>query len=165
MKRLSFTLVKRLSVVVAVFLVLLALTGGKAFAQEDGPTTGEIVIQLDVIWLFIGAFLVFWMQAGFAMVESGFSRSKNAANLLMKNLLDFAVGTIVFFAIGFGLMYGDSAGGFIGTSNFFLSDIAITPDAAYDWVDFLFQLMFAAAAATIVSGAVAERLKFKSYLV
>ncbi|MCO5182506.1 MAG: ammonium transporter [Anaerolineae bacterium] len=165
MKRLSFTLVKRLSVVVAGFLILLAITGGKAFAQEDGPSTGEIVIQLDVIWLFIGAFLVFWMQAGFAMVESGFSRSKNAANLLMKNLLDFAVGTIVFFAIGFGLMYGDSAGGFIGTSNFFLSDIAITPDAAYDWVDFLFQLMFAAAAATIVSGAVAERLKFKSYLV
>lgn len=165
MKRLSFTLVKRLSVVVAVFLLLLALTGGNAFAQEDGPTTGEIVIQLDVIWLFIGAFLVFWMQAGFAMVESGFSRSKNAANLLMKNLLDFAVGTLVFFAVGFGLMYGESAGGIIGTGNFFLSDISLSADAAYSWVDFLFQLMFAAAAATIVSGAVAERLKFKSYLV
>lgn len=165
MKRFSFTLVKRLSVVVAVFLVLLALTGGNAFAQEDGPTTGEIVIQLDTIWLFIGAFLVFWMQAGFAMVESGFSRSKNAANLLMKNLLDFSAGALVFFAVGFGLMYGESAGGFIGTSNFFLSEVAISTDNAYGWVDFLFQLMFAAAAATIVSGAVAERLKFKAYLV
>jgi Amt family ammonium transporter len=105
------------------------------------------------------------MQAGFAMVESGFTRSKNAANLLMKNLIDFAGGSLVYFAIGFGLMYGASAGGFIGTSNFFLSEVSISPDNAYGWVDFLFQAMFAAAAATIVSGAVAERMKFKSYLI
>ncbi len=121
--------------------------------------------QIDTIWLFIGSFLVFWMQAGFAMVESGFSRAKNAANLLMKNLLDFALGTLVFFAFGFGLMYGSSALGLIGTSNFFLSELDPGALDAYSWVDFLFQLMFAAAAATIVSGAVAERLKFKSYLV
>ncbi|MBK8988999.1 MAG: ammonium transporter [Chloroflexi bacterium] len=145
---------------------LLMVFSSSAMAQEEtAVTTDQIVIQIDTIWLFIGAFLVFWMQAGFAMVESGFSRSKNAANLLMKNLMDFCMGTLLFFAIGFGLMYGTSAGGFIGTTNFFLSELdpgAIDP---YSWVDFLFQLMFAAASATIVSGAVAERLKFKSYLV
>jgi ammonium transporter, Amt family len=145
---------------------LLLVLSSTVLAQDDtAVTTDQIVIQIDTIWLFIGAFLVFWMQAGFAMVESGFSRSKNAANLLMKNLMDFCMGALIFFAIGFGLMYGSSAGGFIGTSNFFLSELDPGAVDAYSWVDFLFQLMFAAAAATIVSGAVAERLKFKSYLV
>lgn len=144
-------------------LLLVALLTGTAFAQDD--MTGEITLQIDIIWLFIGSFLVFWMQAGFAMVESGFSRGKNAANLLMKNLLDFAIASIVFYAVGFGLMYGASAGGFIGTSNFFLSDFGYGPEFGYDWVGYLFQLMFAGAAATIVSGAVAERLKFKTYLI
>jgi Amt family ammonium transporter len=156
---------KRIKRIVGIALILgiLFVSSSTAFAQDD--VTGEIIIQIDTIWLFIGAFLVFWMQAGFAMVESGFSRAKNAANLLMKNLMDFSGGAILFFAIGFGLMYGSSAGGFIGTSNFFLSELDPSALDAYSWVDFLFQLMFAAAAATIVSGAVAERLKFKSYLI
>jgi len=148
---------------IAVVLGLLFSFRGTALAQDE--VTGAIIVQIDTIWLFIGAFLVFFMQAGFAMVESGFSRSKNAANLLMKNVMDFCGGALVYFAVGFGLMYGASAGGLIGTSNFFLSEVSISSDNAYGWVDFLFQLMFAAAAATIVSGAVAERMKFKAYLI
>lgn len=154
--------VKRITAI-ALGLLMITLFTGTAFAQDD--VTGAITVQIDIIWLFIGSFLVFWMQAGFAMVESGFSRAKNAANLLMKNLLDFAIAAILFFAVGFGLMYGASAGGFIGTSNFFLSDFGYGPEAGLDWVGYLFQLMFAGAAATIVSGAVAERLKFKTYLI
>ncbi|HSH04843.1 MAG TPA: ammonium transporter [Anaerolineae bacterium] len=145
-----------------------ARLGGTAWAQDEEPvvTTSQIVVQLDTIWLFIGAFLVFWMQAGFAMVESGFTRAKNAANILMKNMVDFAGGALVYFAIGFGLMYGSSQAGLFGTDRFFLSDMTdIASTSAYSWVDFLFQLMFAAAAATIVSGAVAERMKFKAYLI
>ncbi|MFC1975912.1 ammonium transporter [Chloroflexota bacterium] len=143
--------------------LLLTLTiGGVAYAQDGGPTPES---QIDVIWLLVAAFLVFFMQAGFAMVESGFSRAKNAANLLMKNLMDFSAGSLLYFILGFGLMYGASAGGFLGTNNFFLSEIGFGADSAYDWAGFLFQLVFAATAATIVSGAVAERLKFSAYLV
>ena len=97
-------------------LLLTLMVGGVAYAQDGGPTAES---QVDMIWLLVTAFLVFFMQAGFAMVESGFSRSKNAANLLMKNLMDFCVATLLFFAIGYGLMYGASAGGFIGTSSSF----------------------------------------------
>jgi Amt family ammonium transporter len=150
---------------IAFILGLLALFSVETTFAQEGAVTDQIIVQIDTIWLFIGAFLVFWMQAGFAMVESGFTRSKNAANLLMKNLIDFAGGALVFFAIGFGLMYGTSAAGIIGTDNFFLTNVSISTDNAYGWVDFLFQTMFAAAAATIVSGAVAEPMKFKSYLI
>lgn len=159
--------------IVQIAIIMFVLAGmfafrDKALAQGDPVTsevTDNIVVQIDTIWLFVGAFLVFFMQAGFAMVESGFSRAKNAANLMLKNVIDFAAGSILYFAIGFGLMYGTSAGGFIGTDNFFLRDIAISTDNAYGWVDFLYQVMFAGAAATIVSGAVAERLKFNVYLI
>lgn len=146
-------------------LLFALLVRGIAHAQEGEPTLAEVTGQIDVIWLLLAAFLVFFMQAGFAMVESGFSRAKNAANLLMKNLMDFCVGSLLFFAIGFGLMYGTSASGMIGTDNFFLSNFSLGPESAYDWAGFLFQLVFAATAATIVSGAVAERLKFSAYLV
>ena len=133
-----------------------------AYAQE---ITDTIMVQIDTIWLMIGSALVFFMQAGFALVESGFTRSKNSANLIMKNLLDFCVGVPLFFAVGFGFMYGTSAGGFIGTDNFFLSELTIADGDAFSWVDFLFQAMFAATATTIVSGAVAERMKFSTYLI
>ena len=158
MKRLFFK-----SAPVAVLLAL--LIKGIAYAQDGEPTVADVTGQIDVIWLLVAAFLVFFMQAGFAMVESGFSRAKNAANLLMKNLMDFCVGSLLFFAIGFGLMYGTSASGIIGTDNFFLSNISFGPESAYEWAGFLFQLVFAATAATIVSGAVAERLKFSAYLI
>ena len=113
--------------------------------------------QLDTLWMLVAAVLVFFMQAGFAMVEAGFTRAKNASNIIMKNLMDFAIGSVLFFVVGYGLMYGEDIAGFIGGSQFILP-----ADAP---VAILFQTVFCATAATIVSGAMAERTKFKSYVI
>ena len=123
----------------------------------------EVQANANYVWTLIAAFLVFFMQAGFAMVEAGLTRCKNTVNILMKNLMDFAVGSIVFWAIGFGLMFGVTNGLF-GTDGFFLSDFAKSGDK---WVFafWMFQVVFAATAATIVSGAMAERTKFVAYLI
>ncbi len=120
--------------------------------------TGNI---LTSVWFLMGAALVFWMQAGFAMVEAGFTRAKNAGNIIMKNLMDFCIGTVVFIFIGYSLLCGEDIGGFIGkpTLNIF-SDYA-----NFDWPGFVFNLVFCATAATIVSGAMAERTKFVSYCI
>ncbi len=117
--------------------------------------------NINVVWTCIAAFLVFFMQAGFAMVEAGFTRAKNAVNILMKNLMDFSVGTVAFALVGFGLMFGAS-NGFFGTTHFGLSDMG--DNASWNWTFLIFQTVFAATAATIVSGAMAERTKFVSYL-
>ena len=117
--------------------------------------------QTFAVWFLIGAALVFWMQAGFAMVETGFTRSKNAGNIIMKNLMDFCIGTVVFILIGFGLLLGEDVAGFIGKPGF---DI-FTNYANFDWSSFVFNLVFCATTATIVSGAMAERTKFLSYCV
>lgn len=130
---------------------------GQVVAQEVLP---EVVAAFDMIWLTIAAALVFFMQAGFAMVETGLTRAKNAGNIIMKNLMDFSVGAIAYFAIGWGLMYGASVGGFIGSDQFFLA--GATSSVFRDW---FFQVVFAATAATIVSGAMAERTKYSGYLV
>ncbi|MEZ3427496.1 MAG: ammonium transporter [Lachnospiraceae bacterium] len=113
------------------------------------------------VWFLIGAALVFWMQAGFAMVETGFTRAKNAGNILMKNLMDFCIGTVVFILIGFGLLLGEDLLGFIGKPGF---DI-FTAYADFNWSSFVFNLVFCATTATIVSGAMAERTKFLSYCI
>ncbi len=113
------------------------------------------------VWFLIGAALVFWMQAGFAMVEAGFSRAKNAGNILMKNLMDFCIGCVVFILIGFGLLLGEDLFGFIGKPGF---DI-FTNYGEFDWSNFIFNLVFCATTSTIVSGAMAERTKFLSYCV
>lgn len=113
------------------------------------------------VWFLIGAALVFWMQAGFAMVETGFTRAKNAGNILMKNLMDFCIGTVVFILIGFSFLLGEDLMGFIGKPGF---DI-FTNYAEFDWSNFVFNLVFCATAATIVSGAMAERTKFLSYCI
>ncbi len=113
------------------------------------------------VWFLIGAALVFWMQAGFAMVETGFTRAKNAGNILMKNLMDFCIGTVVFILIGFGLLLGEDMAGIIGKPGF---DI-FTNYAEFDWSNFVFNLVFCATTATIVSGAMAERTKFLSYCI
>ena len=114
------------------------------------------------VWFLIGAALVFWMQAGFAMCETGFARAKNAGNILMKNLMDFCIGTVVFILLGFGLFLGEDAlGGFIGLPTV---DI-FTNYASFDWSNFVFNLVFCATTATIVSGAMAERTRFISYCV
>ncbi|GMQ64816.1 hypothetical protein AN2V17_40560 [Vallitalea sp. AN17-2] len=115
----------------------------------------EIKFILDNIWILIATTLVFFMQAGFAMVETGFTRAKNAGNIIMKNLMDFAIGSIMFWVIGYGLMYGKSIGGLIGTPDLlFLNNT--------DYTALIFQTVFCATAATIVSGAMAERTKFIS---
>ena len=113
------------------------------------------------VWFLIGAALVFWMQAGFAMVETGFTRAKNAGNILMKNLMDFCIGTVVFILIGFGLFLGEDMLGIIGKPGF---DV-FTDYANFDWSNFVFNLVFCATTATIVSGAMAERTKFLSYCI
>jgi ammonium transporter, Amt family len=123
----------------------------------------EITISLDNMWVLVATFLVMFMQPGFAMVEAGFSRSKNTANILTKNLMDFSVGSILFWLIGYTIMYGDSIGGFIGMPQLFFNDNGIGDYA--NKTDLMFQTVFAATAATIVSGAVAERTKFNSYLI
>lgn len=127
-------------------------------------TLQGLQIGIDNMWLLIAGFMVMFMQPGFAMVEAGFTRSKNTANILMKNLMDFSIGSLLYWIIGFGLMYGDSLGGFIGIPDlFFMSDGF--GDNYADYADLFFQTVFAATAATIVSGAMAERTEFKAYLI
>ena len=117
--------------------------------------------ELFGVWFLIGAALVFWMQAGFAMVETGFTRAKNAGNIIMKNLMDFCIGTVVFILIGFSLLLGEDFMGLIGKPGL---DI-FTSYADFDWSNFVFNLVFCATTATIVSGAMAERTKFLSYCI
>lgn len=142
-----------------------------AWAADEAPTTASnktaidlVQSHADYVWTLIAAALVFFMQAGFAMVEAGFTRAKNAVNIMMKNLMDFSMGSLAFWAIGFGLMFGVTKTGWFGTSGFFLSDFKIGGDP---WVlaFWMFQVVFAATAATIVSGAMAERTKFSGYLI
>ena len=123
--------------------------------------TEEISGVIFGVWFLIGAALVFWMQAGFAMVEAGFTRAKNTGNILMKNLMDFCIGTVVFILIGFSLLLGEDVLGFIGKPGF---DI-FTSYKDFDWSNFVFNLVFCATTATIVSGAMAERTKFISYCI
>ena len=120
-------------------------------------------LQSDLwgVWFLIGAALVFWMQAGFAMVEGGFTRAKNAGNIIMKNLMDFCIGTVMFMLIGFSLLLGEDYLGFIGKPGFDL----FTNFANFNFSTFVFNLVFCATTATIVSGAMAERTKFLSYCV
>jgi Amt family ammonium transporter len=116
---------------------------------------------LNIVWTCVAAFLVFFMQAGFAMVESGFTRAKNACNIMMKNLMDFSVGSLMWFLVGFGLMFGGGASGFWGMSHFAASDFSVSE---LNWAFWIFQCVFAGTAATIVSGAMAGRTKFAGYL-
>lgn len=132
-------------------------------AMENAKAIEGLQTNLNIVWTCVAAFLVFFMQAGFAMVESGFTRSKNSVNILMKNLMDFSIGSIAFFLIGFGLMFGVS-NGFFGTTNFLLSGIS-GDGAHWNYTFLLFQTVFAGTAATIVSGAMAGRTKFKAYIV
>ncbi|OLU46350.1 ammonium transporter [Faecalibaculum rodentium] len=120
----------------------------------------EAISQIFGIWYLIGAALVFFMQAGFAMVEAGFTRAKNAGNIIMKNTMDFCLGTVAFLILGFSLLCGAQGNAFVGWGGHPLTDFAGT-----DWSTFTFNLVFCATAATIVSGAMAERTKFISYCV
>ena len=125
-------------------------------------------VLLNIVWTMVGAFLVYFMQAGFAMVETGFTRAKNSGNILMKNMMDFVIGSIFFFIIGFALMFGGS-NAFIGTAGFFHPKSLADADGMFNGlpigVFMIFQTVFCATSATIVSGAMAERTKFISYLI
>ncbi|WP_244833309.1 ammonium transporter [Clostridium sp. BJN0001] len=126
----------------------------------------DINIAIDSVWVLVGSILVFWMQAGFAMVETGFTRSKNAGNIIMKNLMDFALGSLIFWVIGFGIMFGTDVSGFIGIPGLFAQGSSLAyPDGIDKYVFLFFQTVFCATAATIVSGAMAERTKFISYCI
>lgn len=164
---------KKRSMIAGQILVgaLLALGTTTAEASDLAPDALSNKAAIDLVqthanylWTLIAAALVFFMQAGFAMVEAGFTRAKNAINIMMKNLMDFSVGTLAYWAIGFGLMFGASSSGWFGTTGFFLSDYSPGGDP---WVlaFWMFQVVFAATAATIVSGAMAERTKFSAYLI
>lgn len=155
-------------------LIILATWNIPALAQDAPALEGAELTQavLDNIWILIAGVLVVFMNAGFGMLETGFCRQKNAVNILSKNLLVFGLATLAYWAIGYGLMYGEGGGGFAGFGNFFLSglDLISPADPAggnylTPAVDFFFQAAFAATAATIVSGAVAERIKFVDFII
>jgi Amt family ammonium transporter len=129
------------------------------FMEDLTMSVETLARNADILWTLIAAILVFFMQAGFAMVETGFTRAKNAGNIIMKNTMDFAVGSILFLLVGYGIMFGDKFMGLFGTTGF------IDPTTIGDSYFIFFQTVFAATAATIVSGAMAERTKFKSYLI
>lgn len=122
---------------------------------------------VDFIWVLLASCMVFFMQAGFAMVETGFTRAKNATNIIMKNLMDFSAGSIAFFVLGWGLMYGSKSFlGLFGINDFLVTSADPASNVGlYKYASWLFQVVFAATAATIVSGAMAERTKFTSYLI
>ncbi len=143
------------------------ISGGLAFPAFAGEATAQSnQVAIDTVWTLLAAFLVFFMQPGFALVETGFTRAKNAANICMKNLMDFSVGSIAFFLVGFGIMFGADRLGLFGSSGFFLSTgDPGTGDGLWQIAFWLFQAVFCATAATIVSGAMAERTKFVGYLV
>jgi len=143
-------------------VVLNLIWCGKVWAEN---TVESNATAIDTVWMLVAAFLVFFMQPGFAMLECGFTRAKNAANICMKNMLDFSVGSIAFWVCGFGIMFGTDAFGLFGKDGWFLSmGDPSTSDGLWQIAFWMFQVVFAATAATIVSGAMAERTKFKAYL-
>ena len=158
--------------VLATILILTLFMSTEVFALNgsvEGKEVSAAKYMADTVWVLLAAFLVFFMQAGFAMVESGFTRAKNAVNILMKNLMDFSIGSVAFWAVGFAIMFGNG-NWFLGLSGWFVPAES-KAFASLEWSSvpthaaWLFQLVFAATAATIVSGAMAERTQFKSYLI
>jgi Amt family ammonium transporter len=157
--------------ITAILVVVALLLSAGVLTAQDSMSADAVAAAVDMIWLTLAAALVFFMQAGFAMVEIGLTQAKNAGNIIMKNLMDFSVGAIAYWAVGWAFMYGDSLGGLIGGSAFFLNydaaglasyGVGTMQEIYRDWI---FQVVFAATAATIVSGAMAERTKFTAYLV
>ena len=155
---------RRSAIVIGGALTTVGLLAAPAAAQE--VTAASVQANLDIIFIMVCAAFVMLMHPGFALLETGLGRSKNAAHIIMKNLMTLTLGIVTYYAVGFALMYGTQIGGFIGTDGFFLKGLA-----SYEPVtggslaaDFLFQAVFAATAATIISGACAERMKFGPYL-
>jgi Amt family ammonium transporter len=161
------SLFRKYKILLILMVIALASTAAIAGPDEEVAKSAEQLSEelqnnINIIWTCIAAFLVFFMQAGFAMVEAGFTQAKNAVNILMKNLMDFSIGSLAFFFVGFGLMFGLS-NGFFGTTNFMMSGTDVA-GKDWNWTFLIFQTVFAGTAATIVSGAMAERTKFVGYL-
>ena len=157
-----------IKILLSMLFILISISrvwaGDEPVTLESNKAAIDLVqSHADYVWTLIAAALVFFMQAGFALVECGFTRAKNAINIMMKNLMDFSMGSLAFWAVGFGIMFGATKTGWFGTSGFFLSDFKVGGDP---WVlaFWMFQVVFCATAATIVSGAMAERTKFIGYL-
>ncbi len=142
---------------------LVLLTSEAAWAQEVTISAEDVQTNLDNVFVLLCAVLVIFMQAGFALVEAGLTRAKSVANIMMKNLMDFCAGALAFFAVGYAIAFGTEGNDFIGAGGWFLGDGAFQYGTLTVPVTFIFQVAFAATAATIVSGAMAERTKFKSY--
>ena len=138
------------------------LAASPAGAQEAETTAESVQANLDNVFVLVSAVLVIFMQAGFALVEAGLTRAKSVANIMMKNMMDFCAGAVAFFAVGYAVAFG-SGNDFFGSKGWFLGDGAFSYGTLSMPVTFIFQVAFAATAATIVSGAMAERTKFKSY--
>ncbi len=158
------TLRRRTLLIMTVAALLLAVMATAVFAAD--PTGGETLAAdpaapFTFIWLMVCAILVFFMQAGFLLVEAGFANAKNTVNILTKNFMDFSIGGLAFFFFGYGLMYGTDIGGFIGSDGFLLLGDYYDVNQALAW---FFQMVFAATAATIVSGAMSERTRITAYL-
>lgn len=158
---------KKFLIVILISVLLLALFSGTAFAEGEGEAKSpdDIATALDTVWVLVAAALVFFMQAGFFFLEGGLTRAKNVSNAMLKGVMDFCLGALIFWMVGFAIMFGVDRGGFLGSSGFF-SNLA-----NQDWnglplyAFLLFQIAFAGAAATILAGAVAERMKFAAYCV
>ena len=158
---------KKFLIVILISVLLLALFSGTAFAEGEGEAKSpdDIATALDTVWVLVAAALVFFMQAGFFFLEGGLTRAKNVSNAMLKGVMDFCLGALIFWMVGFAIMFGVDRGGFLGASGFF-SNLA-----NQDWnglplyAFLLFQIAFAGAAATILAGAVAERMKFAAYCV
>ena len=144
-------------------LLIMALSAGASLYAQTMEDWETIRVGLDTVWVLLAAFLVFFMQAGFGMVEAGFIRAKNTANILTKNFLDFCMASIAFFILGYGLMFG-SGNGFIGFSGFLMIGAESGADVPL-YAFWLFQAAFVGAAATIVAGGMAERMRFPAYLI
>jgi Amt family ammonium transporter len=171
-------MMKRWKTIIAMALVLLSGAVPRLVMADD-PTPTDLKVMIDSVWTLIAGMLVFWMNAGFALVESGLAQSKNCVNILAKNFIVFALSSIAFWVIGWGLMFGDGTP-YIGLKGLWMVGGADNSPATGDayqgvysainwtgipiWIKFFFQLVFAGTAATIVSGAVAERIKFKSFI-
>lgn len=138
--------------------ILILFFSANTFGAE--PSIMDLTHSLNSSWVVITGALVFFMQAGFALVESGMSRAKNSVNVIMKNYMDACVCSVIFWALGYGLMFGANNSGWFGASHFFPSDMA-----GWDWTFLFFQMMFAATTTTIASGAMAERIHFHAYLI
>ena len=162
---------RKLTIVVVGVLGGLFLFAGPANADGHDPDAAAAAVQavMDNLWVFIAGVLVFLMQAGFAMLESGLTRSKNVGNIMAKNLADAAIGIMAFFLVGYGLAYGGDSGSsdWFGWGAFALSgvDLFDISGGLSGATDFFFQAVFAATAVTIASGALAERTKFSTYLI